>query len=141
MGKKKMLEHRNWDVSQSIGIDLFDKHHKNFIDIINLLIDAINKDEYSDSVAEVFHKLIFYAENYFIDEELYFKKYNYTNAKQHQDSHELLMNQINKFYLQFKDGKKGFCSDMLNYIENWFKEHLQKYDKDTVNFLIEKGAK
>jgi len=135
-----MLENKIWDSSNSIGIELFDKHHKNFTDIINMLIDVINKKDCKNKKAEVFHKLVFYAENYFIDEEMYFKQYNYSKTLQHKDSHSQLIEKISEFQKNIQDDSVN-CMDMLNYIELWFNEHMLKYDKDAIDFLSNLGVK
>ena len=42
----------------------------------------------------IFHKLFFLSENYFIDEEIYFKRYNYPNYNEHKGSHKGFLEKI-----------------------------------------------
>ncbi len=137
MEKSKLLEYRTFDESKQIGIEMFDKHHKNFVELLNMLVDVINNNEGNDKIAEVFHKLIFYAENYFFDEELYFKKYNYAKITQHKESHLQILKEIQEFHKRFQEGDKTVCREMMEFIDNWFTEHLLNYDKEAIQFLTE----
>jgi hemerythrin-like metal-binding protein len=135
------LTPRIWDTSQSVGIDIFDKHHKNFLGVINSLIEAINSKQCADKIVEILHKVIYYAENYFIDEEIFFKKYKYPKLNEHKESHAQFINEINGFMQMLKGGNTEICFEILDFMDKWYKNHLSKYDQDAINFLKEKGVK
>jgi hemerythrin-like metal-binding protein len=136
-----MLQKHEWKDDYSVNIESIDEQHKKFIEIINLLIDVVNKKHCNSRVADVFFSLAYYAEHYFINEEILFKDYQYPNLTQHKELHNNFILRIIQFQKEFEADKENVCEELLGYLEDWFKEHILQYDKSASDFLKEHGIK
>lgn len=131
MEDKKIYVRRTWEPSENTGYDSLDHHHKKFVDVINNLVDILNENKYgSTEVLDIFHKLLYYAETYFIDEELLYQKNNYAELKKHQEQHTEFIAEISKFRHEFKKGTSDVCIRMMKYLDIWYKNHILGSDSN-----------
>jgi len=49
------------------------------------------------------------------------------------------MRWIIQFQKDVENNKDNLCLDIYKYLENWFDEHILKYDKEAVEFLKKNG--
>lgn len=133
--EKKKYTYRVWDdKTQNTGVESIDKYHKHFVEIINLLVTILNQGSDKENLVDVFHKLVFYAENYFIDEELYYQKNNFPELKKHKEQHNEFCKQILTFQQAYTQNNL-VCEDLMKYLDKWFKNHILQGDKETVDFI------
>jgi len=130
----------SWKEEYNVNIGLLDKQHKKFLEIFNLLKKAINEGVCERNISEVFFSLVYYAEHHLIQEEIYFKNYKYPNFNLHKEAHNNFINRIIKFREDFEEGKEDVCVEMYYFLEKWFNNHILKYDKEAVEFLVKKGV-
>ena len=76
-----------WDDSYKIGIDIIDRQHKEFVDTLNDLIDAMDKNNTNEVIASVFDRIERYATYHFQTEEMYFDEFHYEEADEHKAIH------------------------------------------------------
>jgi len=131
----------SWKEEYNVNIGLLDKQHKKFLEIFNLLKKAINEGACERNISKVFFSLVYYAEHHLIQEEIYFKNYKYPNFNLHKKAHNHFINRIIKFREDFEEGKEDVCVEMYYFLEQWFNNHILKYDKEAVEFFVEKGVK
>ena len=130
-----------WKEEYELKIDKIDNHHKKFLDIINLLIKITEDRSCEEEISLIFFRLVYYVENYFIDEEIYFKEYNYSNLKQHKEEHNKFIQEIVKFQTQYQENDKTVCSRLLKYLQDWFNNHILDYDKEAAKMILEQENK
>lgn len=132
------IEYRDWQEGYTLNLPRIDEHHKKFLDVINLLIKVNNERTCEEEISLVFFRLIFYAENYFVDEEILFKEYGYSNFKQHKEEHNLFIKQVVTFQEEYKNNDRTVCKRMLIFLSEWFDKHILEYDKEAAKYLLEK---
>lgn len=137
MEKKKQIQKYDWKEEYSVGIESIDEQHKKYVEIMNLLIDVINGGECHERIADVFFSLAYYAEHYFINEEIMFKDYKYPHLSQHKELHNDFILRIIQFQKEFENDKDDVCTELFSYLENWFKNHILDYDIKAADFLRE----
>ncbi|MQY78215.1 MAG: bacteriohemerythrin [Bacteroidetes bacterium] len=130
----------SWKEEYNVDIGLLDKQHKKFLEIFNLLKKAINEGVCERNISDVFFSLVYYAEHHLIQEEIYFKNYKYPNFNLHKEAHNHFINRIIKFREDFEEGKEDVCVEMYYFLEEWFNNHILKYDKEAVEFFVKKGV-
>ena len=135
------MELREWKEEYNLNVEKIDDHHKKFLDVINLLIKVTNDRSCEEEISLVFFRLIYYVENYFVDEEILLKTYEYINFKQHKEEHNNFIAKIVKFQEEYKNRDRTVCQRMLKYLSEWFDEHILGYDKDASEYLLEKIGK
>ncbi|GAI87333.1 unnamed protein product, partial [marine sediment metagenome] len=122
----------SWKEEYNVNIGLLDKQHKKFLEIFNLFKKAINEGACERNISKVFFSLVYYAEHHLIQEEIYFKNYKYPNFNLHKKAHNHFINRIIKFREDFEKGKEDVCVEMYYFLEEWFNNHILKYDKEAV---------
>lgn len=134
-------EHYKWKDEYTTNIGVIDEQHKKFLDIINELKDIINNKTCKDRVSNVFFQIAYLIDHFFVKEEIYFKDCEYPNFEQHKIAHNHFIDRIIQFQKDVENNKENLCLDIYNYLENWFDEHILKYDKKAVKYLKNFGVK
>ncbi len=124
MEENKKYIHRIWADINSTGIDSIDNHHKKYIEVINNLVDILNNDKETAEVLDVFHKLLYYAETYFLDEELLYQRNNYADLTKHKQEHKDFIAEINHFRDDYQEKENTVCVRMMKYLDIWYKNHI-----------------
>jgi len=130
-----------WKPEYSVNITLIDDQHKKFLEMLNLLRAGIIEKPCKEKISEIFFSLVHYAEHHLIQEEIYFKNYQYPNFTQHKEVHKNFIDRIIKFREDYEKGVKKVCEEMYGFLVDWFENHILKYDKEAVEFLLNKGVK
>ena len=130
-----------WKDEYELKIDKLDEHHKKFLDVINLLIKITENRSCEEEISLIFFRLVYYVENYFVDEEIYLKEYNSANLKQHKEEHNKFIKEIVKFQKEYQDNDKTVCLRLLKYLQNWFKVHILDYDREAVKLILDESNK
>ena len=124
-----------WKEEYSVKISVIDDQHKKFLDIINELKVIINRNECKEKVSQIFFQLAYLIDHYFIKEEIYFKDLKYPHFDQHKAQHNTFIERTIQFQKDVENNKPDLCLEIYQFLENWFDEHILKYDKDAVEFL------
>lgn len=128
------IDYIQWQPNYKTGIDKIDEGHLHFIKIHNQLVDIINEEYCQQKILEVLYALMYYAEHHLINEEICYQGYHDFSA--HKARHKEFIAQINEIrnHLQEKQSRKA-CSDLLEYLHQWFENHILKHDIEAVNFV------
>ncbi len=130
-----------WKPEYNVNVSLIDDQHKKYLEILNLLREGIINKPGEEKISEIFFSLVHYAENHLIQEEIYFKNYQYPNFTQHKEAHKHFIDRIIKFREDYENGKDKVCEEMYGFLVDWFENHILKYDKEAFEFLLNKGVK
>ncbi len=132
----------------SVNIDEIDRQHKELVEIINSLFDAMKVTKGYDLLEEVLNKLIDYVHSHFETEETYFDKYEYPEAKTHKKEHRYFTEQVNDFKRLFaeskltqNEGDTPLTVGLWKLLKDWFVNHVLIFDKKYAPLFIEKGLK
>jgi hemerythrin-like metal-binding protein len=127
-----------WDDSLKTGIEKIDDQHKRLIDIVNELSDAMRSKKGKDVLGHVLDELSEYTNYHFAFEERAFEKYGYPQADAHVTHHKELIRQLQELVDKFKKNELGISIDVLDFVTNWVKNHIQKEDMLYVPHLKDK---
>lgn len=138
----------NWNDSIALNIGEIDNQHKQLVDIINKMFDAINDARGNDVIDEILKKLIAYTNYHFVTEEKYFDQFKYQDSKIHKEQHRYLLEQINEFKKTFDEGKRMrdgsdtvLTVDLWNFLKSWLINHIQISDRKYASLFKAKGVK
>ncbi len=123
------------------GIQSIDKHHLKFIDLYEHFSMMQEKKSCVEEITSLFYKLSFHVENYFLEEEIYLKQYNYPKLQEHQEAHNAFIQRILYFQREYQAGNTDICFPIIEYLEEWFDEHIIQSDNEAVDFLLQHDAK
>ena len=125
-----------WSESLMLGIDDIDKQHMKFLDIINDLLLAIKEKKSKEKQGEIIDKLISYAFYHFSKEERYLKEYKYPDTRNHQKEHEAFVDKLIQFKKDYDNQKITLSIDMINFMNNWWINHIKISDKKYQKYLL-----
>jgi len=141
------MELLKWDDEKmGMGIDLIDGQHKKLVVIINDLAKAIDTNEDKERLFAIVDRLLEYTQYHFTTEEEYFDKFDFKESSLHKSEH--------KYFIEhFKGIKRGLESkakardkaviklsaEILEYLVDWFINHITGSDREYMNLFKEKG--
>lgn len=138
-----------WDESYSVKVQEIDRQHQRLIELINQLHEAMKEgnrrktmasavDEL-DTMAAVLDELKDYASHHFSTEEGYMLEYGYPEYAPHKELHGQFADRVQTFQQDFNQGQALFSVEILEFIKDWWRQHILNVDKKYAPFFNEKG--
>lgn len=117
-----------WNEKLSTGINEIDNQHKKLIEQINILHSAMRERKAKDVMGKILEELKAYTKYHFSTEEKAFEKYNYLEKISHTHKHNDLIKQLDGIMDQYKAGSMMISISLLDFLNKWVSEHIQKDD-------------
>jgi hemerythrin len=130
-----------WNESMKVGVEASDRQHIKVFDLINQLYEAMKVGKAKNVLGNILTELASYTQEHFSAEERLFKQYGYPDAKVHMLQHAYLTRKTNELKDKFEDGKTMLSVEMLNFLKDWWNNHIMKVDKMYGPFLNSHGVK
>lgn len=128
-----------WNDNYSIDLSIIDKQHLKWIEIINKFFKFFREGKASRKMDEIYKELIDYTEYHFGFEEKYLSDFKFENFKQHKKIHDDFINTIKGYYEQHKAGKVDIAYQLMIYLKQWVKYHIQEHDRAYVQCFKNNG--
>jgi len=138
MEKLNKLE---WEEAYSVGVALIDEQHKMLIATINELLDVIDTKPTKEKTDSVINKLIQYKQFHFATEEKYFKEFNYKKTDEHIAKHRLFTKKITEIQNRSTDNYVALVYELIDFLENWFVDHLLHVDHEYIECFHQHGLR
>jgi len=129
-----------WNDSIKVGIRTIDEQHKQLVDMINMLHEAMAAGKGNLVLNEIFARLVAYTRTHFATEEELFKRYMYPEFADHKREHDELIQSVLILESQFASKKLGVSIKTANMLKDWLTNHIMKTDKKYVEFLNSRGV-
>lgn len=141
MGAKQELPLIVWSDQFKIGIGFLDKEHRELIDAVNALHDAIEAVAEPSKTSALLRKLADETVAHFRSEETMMAATKYAGLALHSIKHQYLAQQMEAFLTRFNRG--GFVLDRhsLLFLTDWISVHIQREDKNFAEWLNEVGKR
>lgn len=131
----------DWTPSLSVGIADIDRQHKSLVEQINALNEAMKAGKGKEALGKVLSELISYTASHFATEEKLFDKYAYPDTAAHKKEHGQLVQKVTAFKADFDKGQTGLTVQVMNFLGDWLRTHIQGSDSKYAPFLQSKGVK
>jgi hemerythrin len=128
-----------WSDDYSVGVKQIDDQHKELVDLINRLFDAMSLGKGREVLESVFDQLRKYTHVHFQTEERLMVIYGYPNYEEHKKEHEELINQINELKDKFKAGDRKITIEVVDFLKEWLLNHIKKEDQQYKSHFAERG--
>lgn len=135
------LNHFEWKAKYSVHVQVIDNQHKMFLKAMDELYHAIQTNLTTDKILTIFDKLEKYEQLHFATEEKYFKKFNYQDAPAHIEAHRGFSKKLQELKNDLQDEKLTLSFKLLDYMEDWFINHLTNMDQGYVQCFKDHGLK
>ena len=126
-----------WKEKYSVGVEKFDKQHKELLKIGRELVSAFENlekgiDQY-DHIVKLLNEMQEYTVYHFESEEKAMKKVNFPELKEHKKVHQKFIEKLKEIDIEkIDEDQKQFSMELLDFIANWIERHIlgedQKYE-------------
>ena len=131
------MEKIKWDERLSVGIEVIDEQHKEWIKHFNEVLSAIESNLGPGQISKTLSFLIDYTQFHFSTEEKFMVQYDYPEIESHKSRHAEIQGTINTLIRDFEEeGATYELSKSLNTLmSNWLINHIIKVDQVFGEFL------
>lgn len=130
-----------WNESFSVNVNKIDKQHKQLVEMVNELTDAMKEGKGKDVLGEILDGLIAYTASHFQTEENYFQQVKYPGAIEHKKEHVAFVQKVTEFKKEFDAGRATVSVNVLQFLSKWLQTHIKGADQEYSSFLNENGIK
>jgi len=123
-----------WNESLLVGIKTIDDQHKQLVDMVNSLHDAVESSGQHCPAPELATSLKAYAAEHFHIEEGYMQAFGYPEFEAHLKEHQSFDATIRAFEEDCATGKAN-PEELLNFVKRWLSEHILGVDVQMGRFL------
>ena len=119
----------SWSDKYSVGVQSIDNQHKEILEILNRLLQALKEGKAHYVVNQIIHDLEQYAYTHFQKEEFLFQRFNYSGAAEHIHEHQQFREKIMTVKRDLISGKISFTVDLMFFLKDWVEHHILVLDK------------
>jgi hemerythrin len=120
-----------WSKDLDTGIEAIDGQHRQIIDYINRLQDAIELGS-RERMATIFDDLVDYTVTHFSFEEGLQERAGYEYYAGHKRVHQLFIKKLAEYRTKFEAGDPQVAEQVAEMLRNWLVNHIQTEDADYV---------
>ncbi len=129
-----------WHEGLSLGVNSLDDDHKQLLNIINKLSDAIKDDNTQDIIDEIFEDLQHYVKEHFQREEALLKKCDYEDIKEHITQHREFAKKIPELKAKLsKKESRSNAQEVSYFLTDWLFNHIIEEDIPTISIFEQHG--
>jgi hemerythrin len=130
-----------WSNESSVGIQTIDNEHRELMDAINELCDAVSHGHEREHTGLLLHRLIECARDHFTSEEAMLSATNYPELAEHSRQHQSLLKEVEELAGRFVQDGLVFSERSLTFLYYWFNDHLVNDDRLYTAWLKKHGVR
>jgi hemerythrin len=128
-----------WTNEYSSGLNYLDNHRRNYLEIVNELIDIYNARNCEDGLPMVFHRLAFYIEDYFAKKEMAIREAPGIHFSDYKKEHHRFTTEISNFQDRFSHGETEICLEMIEFMKDWLFNYIRVFGTEAPEYMRTKG--
>lgn len=130
-----------WSDEFNLNVAILDYQHKMIIKLINETIDMLQEDCLQEDLGFLIEDLTENIEKHLQTEEDILKNLQYSGYREHQNIHQLYSDKFHSLKDQIDIHNTDTIEEFIDFIKNWWLEHILYEDRKFQNHLEEKGYK
>lgn len=130
----------NWTSDLSVGVDILDRQHQQFIEMLNQCSQKMSNKKISEAET-ILDKMEIYANDHFSTEEKFFQQCNYEKSVEHINEHNKFKDQYRRFRSDFEKMGSVICYALLEFLVHWLIEHIKNHDRQYTECFKNCGLK
>jgi hemerythrin len=132
--------HLIWNESRHcIGIAAIDDQHREIIERVNLIADAVAQGSRHEASREMMDDLILFACEHFALEERLMTEHGFPDLEDHIAEHLVLLQQLDNLRNALRTPSPAKAALVSAFITDWAELHILQSDKEIGAFLASKG--
>jgi len=117
-----------WKPEYSVGIESVDSEHREMIELINAVYDAIEDKKNPQSIEHFLGEVHATISAHFALEERVMRNANYDEFEAHKEDHEELLDEIRDLMDRFFDAPEQGLQLLQKNLSGWFAGHFSTFD-------------
>ncbi len=130
-----------WSDTYSVNIGIIDTQHKNLVNIINELHQAMITGKAKQDLGLILSKLVKYTQVHFKTEENFMESRHYPDYAAHKSKHQGLTETVLDFQSKFQKDELGLTIEIMDFLKDWLGKHILGTDKKYTSFLNAAGVR
>ena len=130
-----------WKDTYNIGVKEIDNQHRGLFDLISKLFNSRLYEPDGKYFILTLNKFVEYAQVHFSTEERYMQEAHYPMFAEHQNEHELFIEEISKLARDAENKEPDIENKTLDFLKNWYIAHILGADRDLEKSFQAKGFK
>lgn len=124
------MEKIRWQNTLSVGNEVIDNQHKQWIEHYNNIVDSITSQQSRTQISKTLGFLIDYTEGHFASEEKYMTANKYPGLAEHKAKHDELRATLATLVREFEEeGATTQLSKAVDtFLGHWLIKHIQEVD-------------
>jgi len=118
----------NWRDEFSVGVDAVDHEHREMINLINELDDAMQGDAGQNTVVQALGEIYARISAHFALEEKMMRDARYTYLAEHKQDHEQLLDELLDVMDTVDEEGRYDRADLSRSLDLWFSDHFRTHD-------------
>ena len=120
-----------WKESYSVGVEAVDHEHRELIDLVNRIEEALTASAPPDRTRAVFGDLFRAISSHFALEERFMREHGYDQTPGHKADHERLLDELRDLMDEYEgDPALGTAAaaQLVARVGDWFTNHFKTHD-------------
>lgn len=123
-----------------VGIALIDEQHRQIIDMVNQIANAVAGGAGSETVKEMLEDMLLFACDHFAVEERLMAEHGYPHMESHIQEHLRMYQQLSNLVKTVLNATGRDKAVLVSaYLSDWAERHILQADRELGGFLIAKG--
>jgi hemerythrin len=129
-----------WNDAFSVNVKEIDAQHQHLFELVNNLHDAMLKGQGKTALATILDKLVEYTSVHFSTEEELMQRCGYIGLAGHKIEHDQFTQKTLDLKTRFDKGEIGLTLQVMDFLRDWLKNHINGTDKRYSTALNAKGV-
>ena len=120
-----------WKENYSVGVEAVDHEHRELIDLVNRIEEALTSNAPPDQARAVFGDLFRAISSHFALEERFMREHRYDQTSDHKADHERLLDELRDLMDDYEaDPAIGAAAaaQLVARVGDWFTNHFKTHD-------------
>ncbi len=120
----------DWKASYSVGVRELDQQHRRILEIINDFAQIGDRAGQEKEIYGTLNALVKYAQSHFKAEERLMSKHHYEGLDRQKEEHAAFTAQVFEFNRKLAAHNPTVYHQIVNYLQQWFIDHILGLDKN-----------
>ena len=129
-----------WSNESSVGIHTIDNEHREMIDAINELCDAVSNGHGREQTSRLLNRVIECARGHFTSEEAMLLASAYPELAEHTEQHQSLLAEVEELAARHVHDGLVLSERSLSFLHYWFEDHLVNDDRSYTAWIQKHGV-
>lgn len=117
------------------GHERIDADHRELLEHLNCLHDAVQEQWAVEDQRQVLDALIARTAEHFRHEEDLMRKMAYAGFSKHKTEHDMLLEEVRELQVRFNSGSIALTENLFDYLSEWLNFHTATTDKKLVDAI------